>query len=165
MEEASADVLAGRGTRPGPLQHVWPEPIVRKPHNGVFKRLENVPHHDEELLPLPADTRSVRMVLLRELAERDFEALVVDIWENAEDLIEVGRHGARGFDEVVGEVGQDDQSESECILFAEDDGVGGRWDDGGAVEEEEEMAGQKVGDDGPPDEAQQWQRHGARGSM
>jgi len=77
------------------------------------------------------------MVLLCELAERNFEALVVDIWENTEDLIEVGRHGARGFDEVVEEVGQDDQSESE------DGGVGRKRDDGGAVEEEEEVAGQK----------------------
>jgi len=51
MEQASADVLAGRGARPGPLEHVWPEPVVRKPHNGVLKRLENVPRHDKKPLP------------------------------------------------------------------------------------------------------------------
>ena len=103
------------------------------------------------------------MVLLRELAECDFETLVVDVWENTKDLIEVGRHGARGVDEVVREVGKDDQGESERILFAEDGRVGGRRDDGGAVEEEQKVASQEVGHDGPPDEAQQWQRHGERG--
>lgn len=94
------------------------------------------------------------MVLSRKLAKSSLETLLIYIRRNRQDLVKVGRHRTRRVDEVVQEIREHDEGKRECILFPESSLGCGCRDKGEAMESSEEVSGEKIGDDGPANEAQ-----------